>query len=203
MISLATLGVSIGPIIAGLGVLGIIVGLAIQDTLKDFAAGAMILVHRPYDIDDRIKCKGADGIVKKMNFFATTILTFDNQKLIVPNGQIWGDTIVNYTANKARRVDVTVSVAYDTDLDKVHSVLMQVLTQHDSVLEKPEPEVHMTSMADSAIVFVLKPWVKIEEYWPTLWDLNVKVKKQLDQEGIEIPFPQRVITLKSEGKEEQ
>jgi small conductance mechanosensitive channel len=197
VVALATLGVSLGPIFAGLGVIGILVGLAVQDSLGNLAAGAMILVYRPYDVDDRVKVAGAEGIVKRMNLLATTVATIDNQMLVVPNGRIWGDTIVNLTANRVRRVDVKVNVSYAEDPDRVHAVLMDVLEQHEHVLAKPEPEVHMVGMEDSAVAMVVKPWVRTEHYWSTLWDLNRKIKKRLDAEGIEIPFPQRVVTLRS------
>jgi small conductance mechanosensitive channel len=196
VVALATLGVSLGPIFAGLGVIGILVGLAVQDSLKNLAAGTMILVHRPYDVDDRVKIAGAEGTVKRMNMLATTIITYDNQMLVVPNAGIWGDTIYNYTANPVRRVDVKVNVSYAEDIDRVHAVLIDVLEQHEHVLPKPEPEVHVVGMEDSAIAFVVKPWVRTEHYWPTLWELNRIIKLRLDDEGIEIPFPQRVVTLR-------
>jgi small conductance mechanosensitive channel len=188
VVALATLGVSLGPVFAGLGVIGILVGLAVQDSLGNLAAGAMILMYRPYDVDDRIKVAGAEGIVKRMNLLATTVATIDNQMLVVPNGRIWGDTIVNFTANRVRRVDIKVNVSYAEDTDRVHAVLMDVLEQHEHVLAKPEPEVHMVGMEDSAVAMVVKPWVRTEHYWTTLWDLNRTIKKRLDAEGIEIPF---------------
>ena len=197
VVALATLGVSLGPVFAGLGVIGILIGLAVQDSLGNLAAGAMILMYRPYDVDDRIKVAGAEGIVKRMNLLATTVATIDNQMLVVPNGRIWGDTIVNFTANRVRRVDIKVNVSYAEDTDRVHAVLMDVLEQHEHVLAKPEPEVHMVGMEDSAVAMVVKPWVRTEHYWTTLWDLNRTIKKRLDAEGIEIPFPQRVVTLRS------
>ena len=197
IIALATIGVSLGPIFAGIGVIGILVGLAVQDSLSNLAAGVMILINRPFDIDDHIQVAGANGVVKRMNWLATKITTFDNQVLVVPNRRIWGDTIINFTASHVRRVDVKVSFAYAEDSDRVHRVLMDVLEQHPDVLEKPEPQVHMVAMEDSAVAMVVKPWVRTEHYWPTLWDLNRGIKKRFDAEGIEIPFPQRVVTLLS------
>lgn len=194
-LALGALGVSLGPIFAGLGVIGILVGIAVQDSLGNLAAGAMILIYRPYDVDDHIQVAGAEGVVKRMNLLATTVTTFDNQVLVVPNRRIWGDTIINFTASHVRRVDVKVTFAYGEDPDRVHAVLMDVLKQHENVLDKPEPQVHMIGMEDSAVAMVVKPWVRTEDYWATLWDLNLKIKKRLDAEGIEIPFPQRVVTL--------
>ena len=197
VVALATIGVSLGPIFAGIGVIGILVGLAVQDSLSNLAAGMMILITRPFDVDDHIQVAGANGTVKRMNWLATTIMTFDNQMLVVPNRRIWGDTITNFTATHVRRVDVKVNFAYAEDSDRVHQVLMDVLEQHPDVLEKPEPQVHMVGMEDSAVAMVVKPWVRTEQYWSAFWDLNRAIKKRFDAEGIEIPFPQRVVTLLS------
>jgi small conductance mechanosensitive channel len=195
VIALAAIGVSLGPIFAGIGVIGILVGLAVQDSLGNLAAGAMILINRPFDVDDHIQVAGANGLVKRMNWLATTILTFDNQVLVVPNRRIWGDTIVNFTASHVRRVDIKVNFAYSEDPDRVRDVLLDLLHAHENVLAKPEPQAHMVGMEDSALAIVVKPWVKTEDYWTTLWDLNRLIKQRFDAEGIEIPFPQRVVTL--------
>jgi small conductance mechanosensitive channel len=201
VVALAAVGVSLGPIVAGIGVLGILVGLAVQDSLGNLAAGAMILVHRPFDVDDHIQVAGANGIVKRMNWLATTINTFDNQVLVVPNRRIWGDTIVNFTASHVRRVDIKVNFSYSEDVDRVHAVLADILEQHEAVLAKPEPQIHVVGMEESAMAIVIKPWVRTEAYWSTLWELNRLIKKRFDAEGIEIPFPQRVVTLLSpEGR---
>lgn len=197
VVALATIGVSLGPLLAGLGVISILVGLAVQDSLGNLAAGAMILAYRPYDVDDHIEVAGAEGVVKRMNLLATTVTTFDNQTLVVPNRLIWGDKIVNFTATHVRRVDVRVNVSYTEDPDRVKAVLMELLRQHEHVLEKPEPQVHMVAMEDSSVAMVAKPWVRTENYWSTLWDLHSIIKKRFDAEGIEIPFPQRVVTLLS------
>lgn len=198
VVALAAVGVSLGPIFAGIGVLGILVGLAVQDSLGNLAAGAMILIHRPFDVDDHIQVAGANGVVKRMNWLATTLVTFDNQVLVVPNRRIWGDTIVNFTASHVRRVDIKVNFSYSEDVDRVRAVLADLLEQHEAVLAKPEPQIHVAGMEDSAMAIVIKPWVRTEAYWPTLWELNRQIKKRFDAEGIEIPFPQRVVTLLSQ-----
>ena len=193
--ALVAMGVSIGHLFAGLGVIGIIVGLAVQDSLRNLAAGVMILAYRPYDVDDHIKLGSEDGHVKKMNLLATTISTLDNQSVVIPNGKIWGETIINLTANRIRRVDIKTSVAYAEDLNRVEAVILDLLDSVDYVLKKPEPAVHVTGMEDSAVGVVAKPWVRTENYLRAYWDLNKKIKQRLDAEGIEIPFPQRVVTL--------
>lgn len=201
IMALVAMGVSIGHLFAGLGVIGIIVGLAVQDSLRNLAAGVMILAYRPYDVEDHIKLGGEDGYVKKMNLLATTISTLDNQSVIIPNGKIWGETIINFTAYRIRRVDIKTSVAYAEDLDRVEAVILDLLDSIDYVLKKPEPAVHVTGMEDSAVGVVVKPWVRTENYLRAYWDLNKKIKQRLDAEGIEIPFPQRVVTLISDERE--
>lgn len=196
MVALVTPGTSPGPVFGGLGVIGILVGLAAQDWLGNRAAGAMILMCRPYDLKDHIKVAATERIIKRMNLLATTVETFDDQLLVVPNRRIGGDTITNLTASHVRRVDIKVNFTYAEDPDPVHAVPMDVLQQHAHVLDKPEPQVHMVGMEDSAVARVVKPWVRTEHCWSTLWDLHRIIKKRFDAEGIEIPFPQRVVTLR-------
>ena len=198
LVALASAGVSLGPILAGLGVLGIVVGLAIQDSLGNLAAGAMILIYRPYDMDDHINVNGAEGLVKRMNMLATTVTTFDNQSMVIPNGRIWGDTIINYTAHQVRRVDIKVNIAYAENPDRVQVVLVDLLKNQEYVLQTPEPTVHMSGMEDSSVAMMVKPWVRTADYWTAYWDLTRLIKQRLDSEGIEIPFPQRVVTLKQD-----
>ena len=195
VLAIGAIGVSLGPVLAGLGVLGIIVGLAVQDSLGNLAAGAMILIYRPYDVDDLISVDGAEGLVKRMNLLATTIVTFDNQSVAIPNGRIWGNTIINHTAHRVRRVDIKVGVTYREDPDRVIAVLEDLVQSLDYVLDKPKPAVHVADMEESSVAFMIKPWVRTEDYWTARWDLPRQVKKRFDAEGIEIPFPQRVVTL--------
>lgn len=203
IIALTVMGVSLGHLFAGLGVIGIIIGLAVQDSFRNLAAGVMILAYRPYDVDDHIKLGSEDGFVKRMNLLATTISTLDNQSVIIPNGRIWGETIINFTANRIRRVDIKTSVAYSEDLDRVEAVLIDLVDSLDYVLKKPEPAVHVCGMEDSAVGIIVKSWVRTEDYFPAYWDLNRKVKQRLDAEGIEIPFPQRVVTMVSHEHEQR
>ena len=195
VLAIGAIGVSLGPVLAGLGVLGIIVGLAVQDSLSNLAAGAMILIYRPYDVDDLVCVNGAEGLVKRMNLLATTIATFDNQSVVIPNGRIWGNTIINHTAHRVRRVDIKVGVTYSEDPDRVIAVLEDLAKSLDYVLDKPEPAVHVADMEESSVAFMIKPWVRTEDYWNARWDLPRQIKKRFDAEGIEIPFPQRVVTL--------
>ncbi len=199
VLALSTLGVSVTPLLAGLGVAGIVLGFALQDSLSNLASGAMILLYGPYDVDDHIEITGASGRVKKMNLVATTINTFDNQVLVVPNKKIWGDTITNFTATRVRRVDVEASFSYSDDIDKVEAILADILEQHELVLSKPEPAVHMGAMKDSCVTMMLKGWVKTEDYWPALRSITREVKRRFDAEGISIPYPQMDVHFHGAG----
>jgi small conductance mechanosensitive channel len=195
LFGLAQLGISVGPLLAGLGIAGFIVGFALQDTLGNFAAGMMILLFRPYDVGDLVEAGGVFGKVSHMSLVNTTILTFDNQTLVMPNSKIWGDVIKNVTAQEKRRVDMTFGIGYGDDIPKAEKVLMEVLTSHDKVLADPAPAVRLHTLNESSVDFVVRPWVKKEDYWDVYWDVTRAVKIRFDEEGISIPFPQRDIHL--------
>ncbi|MEP4148859.1 MAG: mechanosensitive ion channel family protein [Halioglobus sp.] len=191
LVALAQVGISLGPMLAGLGVAGFVVGFALQDTLGNFAAGGMILIYRPYDVDDFVEVAGASGLVKKMSLVSTTIATFDNQILVIPNSKIWGDVIKNVTAQKLRRVDLMFGIGYSDDIPHAERVLQQALEAHEKVLSKPNALIKVHELGDSSVNIVVRPWVKTEDYWDVYWDLTRDVKMRFDQEGISIPFPQR------------
>jgi len=195
VIALGQVGFDVGPILAGVGVVGFVVGFALQDTLSNFAAGIMILIYRPYDIGDAISAAGETGKVDGMSLVSTTILTPDNQKLIIPNSKIWGGTIRNITAQATRRVDLTIGVSYSDDLDKTQEVLMEVVTAHEKVLKDPAPVVVVTNLGESSVDFAVRPWSKTSDYWDVYGDLTKAIKQRLDKEGITIPFPQRDLHL--------
>ncbi len=199
ILALSSLGVSVGPMLAGLGIAGLIIGFALQDSLSNLASGAMILLYQPYDVDDHVRVGDVEGIVKKMNLVATTITTFDNQVLVVPNKSIWGGTIVNHTASKVRRVDIEVSFSYDEDIDFVEQVLMKEMRDEPRVLSKPEPTVHIARWDDSSVSMMAKPWVRTADYWSTLRALTKRFKQCFDAEGIQIPFPQRDVHVYEHG----
>jgi small conductance mechanosensitive channel len=192
LVGLSQLGLQIGPLLAGIGVAGFIIGFALQDTLGNFASGAMILIYRPYDVDDLIECAGGVyGQVSRMSLVSTTILTVDNQTLVVPNSKIWGDVIKNVTAQRVRRIDMTFGISYDSDIPHAESVLHDILMKHDKVLDEPESIIALHNLGDSSVDFVVRPWVETEDYWPVYWDVHRSVKMRFDEEGITIPFPQR------------
>ena len=195
LIALSQVGISLGPLLAGLGVIGFIVGFALQDTLSNFAAGLLILVYRPFDVDDYIEAAGESGLVSHMSLVNTTILTFDNQTIIVPNGKIWGDVIKNVTAQSIRRVDLVFGISYTDDIPKTEKVLQEIVNSHESVLKDPEPMIRLHELGDSSVNFVVRPWVKTGDYWETYWAITRAVKMRFDEEGISIPFPQRDVHL--------
>ena len=195
LVALSQVGVSVTPMIAGLGVVGFIVGFALQDTLSNFAAGAMILAYRPFDTGDFISAADVEGTVQKMNLVNTTVVTIDNRVLIIPNSKIWGGVILNFTGQHLRRTDVIYSVSYSDDLDHVQKVLEDLIAGDERFLTTPEPIVRVKQFSDSSIDFLVRAYVKTEEFWETVWALNKAVKQRFDAEGITIPFPQRDVHM--------
>jgi small conductance mechanosensitive channel len=184
LIALSQIGVSLGPLLAGLGIAGFIIGFALQDTLSNFASGMLILIYRPFDVGDFVQ---AGGVTGKVN---TTFKTIDNQVQVVPNNLIWSGVITNVTAQRTRRIDLTFGVAYSDDIVKVEKILADIVSAHEAVLDDPEPMIKLHELGESSVNFVVRPWVKTEDYWDTYWDLMRIVKTRFDAEGITIPFPQ-------------
>jgi small conductance mechanosensitive channel len=197
---LAQLGFSLGPLLAGFGVVGFILGFAMQDSLSNLAAGMMILINRPYDVGDLVDISGVFGKVENMSMVSTSILTLDNQKLVVPNSKIWGDVIKNVTDQKVRRVDMTFGISYTDDIPQAEEVLKDILEKHERVLDDPEPMVRLHTLGESSVDFVVRPWVKTDDYWDIYWDVTREVKMRFDAEGISIPFPQRDVHIYEESK---
>ena len=195
IVAIAQLGIEVGPLLAGLGIVGFVIGFALQDTLSNFASGLMILVYRPFDIGDVVEAAGVMGKVDQMNLVSTMVLTFDNQLLVVPNKQIWGGVIRNVTHQDQRRVDMTFGIGYSDDIPKAEKVLTEIVTSHDKVLKDPEPVIRLHTLGDSSVDFVVRPWAKTDEYWDVYWDITREVKRRFDEEGISIPFPQRDVHI--------
>jgi small conductance mechanosensitive channel len=190
-IALSQLGLEIGPLLAGVGVAGFIVGFALQETLSNFAAGLMILIYQPFDVGDSVEAGGVSGKVGQMSLVSTTILTFDNQKLIVPNNKIWGDVIRNRMSETTRRVDMVFGIGYADDVDRAERVLRDIVKSHELTLADPEPTIQLNNLGDSSVDFIVRPWTKTDDYWKVYWDVTREVKRCFDAEGISIPFPQR------------
>ncbi|MHC4558895.1 MAG: mechanosensitive ion channel family protein [Planctomycetota bacterium] len=195
IVALSMLEVNIAPFIAGIGVAGFVIGFALQGTLSNFASGLMILIYRPFDVGQIIEAAGVKGIVDSMNLVSTTIKTFDNQIVVVPNGEIWGGVITNVTGSDTRRVDMTFGISYSDDITKAAQVLEDIVSRHELILKEPEPVIKLHELADSSVNFVCRPWVKTADYWTVYWDVTRAVKERFDGEGISIPFPQRDVHI--------
>jgi small conductance mechanosensitive channel len=200
-VALSQVGVNVTALIAGLGIVGFIVGFALQDTLGNFASGAMILTYRPFDVGDVIEAGGVYGKVHGMSLVSTTILTFDNQTLVVPNSKIWGDVIRNVTAQHIRRVDLEFGLSHEVDVARAEEVLAAIVSEHPQVLDEPEPLIKVDKLTDSATQFVVRPWVRREDYWQVYWDLTRAVKLRLDREKIPLGVPRHDVRLHSEASD--
>ena len=192
---LAQFGVQTTSIIALLGAAGLAIGLALQGTMQNIAAGIMLLFLRPFRISDYIDAEGLAGTVKEIRLFTTVLRTFDGVYLEAPNGRIWNRAILNYSRAEKRRLDVVVGIAYDDDIDKAQAALLGLMTSDSRVNAEPEPQVLVKELADSSVNLDMRCWTDAENYWNLLFDLNKAVKQRLDAEGISIPFPQRDVHL--------
>jgi small conductance mechanosensitive channel len=198
LIALSQLGISLGPLLAGFGIAGFVIGFALQDSLSNFASGMMILIYKPFDVGDLVEVGGVFGTVSQMSLVNTTVLTIDNQTLVVPNNSIWQNVIKNVTAQETRRIDMTFGIGYSDDILKAEKILEEILETHESVLDDPEPMVRLHELGDSSVNFVVRPWVKTDDYWPVYWDITRAVKLAFDAQGVTIPFPQRDVHVYTE-----
>ncbi len=190
-VGLAQVGIDVTTLLAGLGIAGFIVGFALQDTLGNFAAGSMILMYRPFDVGDVIEAAGVFGTVDNTTLVSTTILTFDNQTLIVPNSKIWGDVIRNVTAQDARRVDLRFSLAHSADVERAEEIFRELVRDHPKVLDDPPPAIRVHQLTESAVEFIVRPWASREDFWDVYWDLTREAKLRLEREGVALAVPHR------------
>jgi len=174
---------------------GLAVGLALQGSLSNFAAGFLLIIFRPFKKGDFIEGGGSAGIVEEIHIFTTILNTPDNKKIIIPNTKLTGDNIVNYTAHKTRRLEIIAGVSYGDDIDKVKSVLKGIAESDERVLDDPAPQIAVKEMAESSVNFIFRVWVKTEDYWSVFFDCTEAIKKRFDEENITIPFPQRDVHL--------
>lgn len=195
---LTRFGVETTSLVAALGAMTLAIGLALQGTLANVAAGVMIVFFRPYRVGDFVDISGTAGTVKDINLFLTELSTPDNKQIIVPNGQAWGNVITNFSSYPTRRVDFTFSVDYDTDLELAREVIRQVLEADARIHKDPAVFVELGSFADSSIDFFARVWVNASDYWDVHWDANRRIKLAFDAAGISIPFPHRVMVEKAD-----
>ncbi|MDY6951088.1 MAG: mechanosensitive ion channel [Thermodesulfobacteriota bacterium] len=193
--ALAKFGIQTASFVAVLGAAGFAVGFALQGSLANFAAGVLILVLRPYRVDDFIEAAGVAGSVKEIQLFTTVLATPDNVKIMVPNGKIFGDVIKNVSGFDTRRVDLVMGIGYGSDIQKAHDVMTSIISEDPRILTDPAPQIAVSELADSSVNFVVRPWVKATDYWAVRFDLTRKIKEAFDEGGIEIPFPQQVVHM--------
>lgn len=193
--ALGQLGIQTTSFIAILGAAGLAVGLALQGSLANFAAGFLMIIFRPFKLGDVIEAAGVTGKVDAIHIFTTTLKTPDNKTIIIPNGKLSSDNIINYSTQETRRVDLTVGVSYDADLKEVRRVLEDIISKEERVLKDPEHLVAVGELADNSVNFVVRLWVNSGDYWGVTFDMNETIKTRMDEAGIGIPYPQRDIHL--------
>jgi small conductance mechanosensitive channel len=188
--ALDQLGVDTTSLVAIIGAAGLAVGLALQGSLQNFAAGVMLIVFRPFKIGDFVEAGGQAGVIEQISIFSTTMKSGDNKEIIVPNGQIYSGAITNVSAKETRRIDMVFGIGYDDDMLKAKEIMESILLSHELILAEPAPAVAVAELADSSVNFNVRPWVKSGDYWKVRSDLIEKIKLAFDEEGISIPYPQ-------------
>ncbi len=188
--ALSQLGVDTTSLVALLGAAGLAIGLSLQGSLQNFAAGVMILVFRPFTKGHFVEVAGTSGVVESITIFTTVLTTPDNKEVIVPNGSVLGNNITNYSARPTRRVDMVFGISYDDDIRKAKEILEDILAKDERVLPEPAPVVALGELGDSSVNFLVRPWVKAADYWAVLWDTTESVKLRFDEAGLSIPYPQ-------------
>ncbi len=197
--ALEVAGIATTSFVAVLGAAGLAVGFALQGSLSNFASGVMIILFRPFQKGDFVEIAGVAGVVLEVQVVATTLKTGDNKKIIVPNGSITRGNITNYSSHDTRRIDMVFGIGYDDDIRQAKELFERVVSEEERVLEDPEPQIAVAELADSSVNFVIRPWVKSDDYWSVKCDLNEKLKIECDKAGISIPYPQRDVHLHQTG----
>lgn len=193
--ALGQLGVQTTSFIAILGAAGLAIGLSLQSSLANFAAGVMIIIFRPFKTGDFIEAAGTSGVVEEINIFTSQLRSGDNKTLIIPNGNIMGKNITNYSTKPTRRVDMVFGIGYDDDLRKAKQLLEDILQADERILAEPAPLIAVSELGDSSVNFVVRPWVKSSDYWPVWFAIHEQVKLRFDAEGVSIPYPQTDVHL--------
>jgi small conductance mechanosensitive channel len=193
--ALSQVGIQTTSFIAILGAAGLAVGLALQGSLANFAAGFLMIIFKPFGVGDYIEGAGVAGTVTDIQIFTTTLRTPDNKCVIIPNAKLTGDNIINWTANGTRRVDMVFGIGYGDDIDQARRIMQEVLDQDKRILADPPPLIAVHSLGDSSVNFVVRPWAKVSDYWGVYFEATEKIKKAFDANGIQIPFPQRDVHI--------
>jgi small conductance mechanosensitive channel len=193
--ALDQLGINTSSVLAIFATAGLAIGLALKDSLSSFAAGVMLVIFKPFKAGDFIEAAGISGVVERLRIFNTVMRTGDNREITVPNSQIYGGTIVNYSARDTRRIDMTFGIGYDDDIKKAKALIEEAMGEDERILKDPEPVILLMELADSSINFAVRPWVNSSDYWVVRGDLMEKVKEKFDVNGISIPYPQTDVHL--------
>jgi small conductance mechanosensitive channel len=188
--ALAQLGLQTASFIAVVGAAGLAIGLALQGSLSNFAAGVMLIVFKPFKTGDFIEAGGTSGVVEEIQIFSTQLRSADNKVIFVPNGAIFGGNIVNYSTRDTRRIDLVFGCGYDDDIVAVKTLLLAIVEEDERILKDPAPTVAVLELADSSVNFAVRPWVNAADYWAVFFDLNERVKLRFDATGLNIPYPQ-------------
>ncbi len=196
---LSTLGVQMTSFVAIIGAAGLAIGLALQGSLSNFAGGALILTFKPYKVGDVIEAQGHIGKVEEIQVFNTVLKTPDNKTIIIPNGPLSNGTIVNFSTESQRRVDLTFGIGYDDDIKNARAIINSIIEADERILKEPAPQVLLAELADSSVNMAVRVWCDGADYWDIYFDMNEQVKNAFDEGGISIPFPQRDIHLLKEG----
>nr|WP_320116606.1 mechanosensitive ion channel domain-containing protein [uncultured Desulfuromonas sp.] len=199
--ALNQLGIQTTSFVAILGAAGLAIGLALQGSLSNFAAGVLMIIFRPFKNGDYIEGAGVAGLVEQIQIFTTELRTPDNKLVIIPNANLMGSNIINYSANKTRRIDMVFGIGYDDDLLKAKKILQEILESDTRILKDPAPVIAVSELGDSSVNFVVRPWAATKDYWDLYFYLMETVKIRFDEEGISIPYPQRDVHLYQEGSE--
>jgi len=184
LIALSQAGVELGPLLAGLGMLGFVVGFALQGVLSNFASGLMILIYRPYDVGDVVEIAKVKGTVKEMSMVSTTMLSFNNERLVIPNNNIWGSLIRNITSESTRRVDLVFKISFDADIEQLEKIFTEEVRRVPAVLVNPAPTIELNKQYETHLEFIVRPWVKTSDYWATYWALNKAIQIRMNKEGV-------------------
>jgi small conductance mechanosensitive channel len=201
--ALSQLGIQTTSFIAVLGAAGLAIGLALQGSLANFAAGFLMILFRPIRVGDYIEGAGVAGTVEEIQIFTTTLVTPDNKTVIIPNAGLTGDNIVNWTMKGTRRVDMVMGIGYDDDIDKAKQIMAGILAEDERILKDPAPQIAMIELADSSVNFVVRPWANASDYWGVYMSVTEKIKRAFDANGINIPYPQSDVHVYQHSADDQ
>jgi small conductance mechanosensitive channel len=193
--SIGALGIQTASLVAVIGAAGLAIGLALQGSLANFAAGVLMIVFRPYKLGDLVNVAGTDGFVEEVEIFTTVLRLPDKTKIIIPNGQIMADKIINFTEAEKRRMELIVGIGYNDDIDQAREVILAAIRESDYVVDDPEPAVTVAELGDNSVNLAVRPWVMSDTYAPASHEITERVKKALDKAGINIPYPQRDVHI--------